>query len=179
MVKNKFKNIYYFLAKFIATGFFIGKSKIAPGTLGSVVGMLLTIFTYLIVAEIIPCVQSNCQANELFWVFYLIILSAVGTVCTKVYITKFNTKDSDPKEVVVDEIIGMAITMVLCFPKMENEILYLVLTFILFRLFDILKPWPISYIDKNVKGATGIIMDDVLASLFASVTYYSILLVKS
>ncbi len=179
MVKDKFKNFYYFLVKFIATGGFVGKSKIAPGTLGSLVGIALTVSTYLILIEIKPCVQSNCQTNPLFWVIYLLILSLIGLICTKVYITKFNTKDSDPKEVVIDEIIGMAITMVLCFPKMENEIIYSTLTFVLFRIFDILKPWPINYIDKNIKGAAGIILDDVVASLFASISYYSILLLKS
>jgi len=173
-----FKNFTDFLIKFVATGGFVGKSKIAPGTLGSIVGVLLTYIVYIILTRINICIQHNYFIIS-FWVIFLIILNLLGFVCTSIYITKFNTKDSDPKEVVIDEIIGMSLTMILCFPKMTNEYLYLILTFILFRIFDILKPWPISYVDKNIKGATGIILDDIIASLFASISYYSILLLKS
>jgi phosphatidylglycerophosphatase A len=69
----------------------------------------------------------------------------------------------DDSSIVWDELAGMLITMILVPLTWQN----LLAGFLLFRLFDILKPWPISYLDKHVHGGFGIMIDDVLAGIFA------------
>jgi phosphatidylglycerophosphatase A len=58
---------------------------------------------------------------------------------------------------------------------MINFSFLFVLPFVLFRLFDIIKPWPINWFDKNIKGGIGIMVDDIVAAIFASVTHYAII----
>ena len=69
---------------------------------------------------------------------------------------------SDPKEIVIDEFIGQSIPLLLC----ENNFFLIILSFLLFRLFDITKPWPASYFDLKVKNANGVLMDDIIAGLY-------------
>lgn len=68
-------------------------------------------------------------------------------------------KSLDPKEVVIDEVAGQGLALVLCPPSW----LGLLLGFVLFRLLDILKPWPISYVDRKIKNALGVMLDDMVA----------------
>ena len=77
------------------------------------------------------------------------------------------TSDQDPKEIVIDEFLG-CFFIFLFFPIFKNENIYifLLLSFILFRIFDILKPFPINLIDKNFINSYGIISDDILAGLY-------------
>ncbi len=82
---------------------------------------------------------------------------------------EFNSED--PQEIVVDEVVGQMITL-LALPIYETLfplpiIYYCVSAFILFRLFDIFKPYPINYIDNNVKGALGIMLDDIFAGFYS------------
>ena len=69
---------------------------------------------------------------------------------------------SDPKEIVIDEFIGQSIPLLLC----ENNFFLIILSFLIFRLFDITKPWPASYFDLKVKNANGVLMDDIIAGLY-------------
>jgi phosphatidylglycerophosphatase A len=69
----------------------------------------------------------------------------------------------DHPGIVWDEVVGYLITMI----AVPKTLLWVVVGFILFRFFDILKPWPISWIDKHVEGGMGIMLDDVLAAVFA------------
>ncbi|MEI6805462.1 MAG: phosphatidylglycerophosphatase A, partial [Myxococcaceae bacterium] len=73
-------------------------------------------------------------------------------------------KSQDPKEIVIDEVAGQGLALVFCPPGW----MALLLGFILFRLFDILKPWPISYVDRKIKNALGVMLDDMLAGVFAA-----------
>jgi len=75
---------------------------------------------------------------------------------------------SDPKEVVIDEFIGQSIPLLIC----ENNFFLVILSFLLFRLFDISKPWPASYFDLKIKNATGVIMDDIIAGLYTFLIIY-------
>ena len=81
-------------------------------------------------------------------------------------------ENKDPKEVVIDEFIGQSIPICLYeiahhTTKETNEILtFYFIMFILFRIFDITKPYPVSYYDKNFKNSFGVIMDDVCAGLY-------------
>ena len=74
------------------------------------------------------------------------------------------TEDKDPSPIVIDEVAGMWLTMTLA-PMTPLGIL---LAFSLFRLFDIAKPWPVRWVDKNMSGATGIMLDDILAGIWAA-----------
>lgn len=76
----------------------------------------------------------------------------------------------DSKMIVIDEVAGQWIALI---PALLNPVLIL-LSFILFRFFDILKPWPISFIDKKVPGALGVMGDDILAGLFAAICVFGI-----
>jgi phosphatidylglycerophosphatase A len=75
---------------------------------------------------------------------------------------------SDPKEIVIDEFIGQSIPLIIC----ENNFFLIILSFFLFRLFDITKPWPANYFDQNVKNSIGVIMDDVIAGIYTFLIIY-------
>ena len=75
---------------------------------------------------------------------------------------------SDPKEVVIDEFIGQSIPLFLC----ENNFFLIILSFLLFRIFDISKPWPASYFDSKIKSAAGVILDDIFAGIYTFLIIY-------
>ena len=76
----------------------------------------------------------------------------------------------DSKMIVIDEVAGQWIALL---PAALNPALILI-AFILFRFFDILKPWPISFIDKKVPGALGVMGDDIIAGLFAAICVFAV-----
>ena len=78
----------------------------------------------------------------------------------------------DPKEVVIDELVGYLVTMI----GLPTSVKSLLLGVVAFRLFDIWKPWPINILDQRVKGGLGIVLDDVAAGIFAHATVWTILL---
>ena len=122
----------------------------APGTWGSL-------------AAIPFAAAINHFAGAIWLVIAIVIAFAAGWWATSVYLG--HGKDPDPGPVVVDEVIGQWITIVAVPPTA----VYYVLAFLLFRFFDIFKPWPIRWIDRRVPGALGVILDDVLAGVFAAV----------
>jgi len=141
---------------FFLTFFMIGKIKYAPGTLASLVICLLfflmhnilSIFFILLVNIIIFC-YSFIAINNSF--------------------DKF--KSDDPQEIVIDEVVGQ-ILVLLAIPIYETLYplpieYYCLASFFFFRLFDILKPYPINYVDDNIKGPLGIMLDDILASVYS------------
>jgi phosphatidylglycerophosphatase A len=83
-------------------------------------------------------------------------------------ILKKSFTSSDPKEIVIDEFIGQSIPLIIC----GNNIFLIILSFLLFRLFDITKPWPASYFDLKIKNSIGVIMDDVIAGIYALLIVY-------
>ena len=132
---------------FLALGFGSGLMPKAPGTFGT----LAAIPVYLLMSDL-P-----------LWMF--ISLTAVITIAG-IYICDYTSRAlgvHDHSGIVIDEIAGYLITMI----AMPNDWIWIVTGFILFRLFDILKPWPISWLDKKVSGGFGIMIDDVLAGIFA------------
>lgn len=186
-------------SEFFATFFYIGKIKYCPGTFGSIAAFPLTYFLiYFIVNNkiIIPFLSLTLGEAQLASIFIIsfslcLILLILGTYFTKIYLNYINSED--PKEVVIDEVVGQMLTIVLVFfsalfanesylikyfsPLTINIILLFVLPFCLFRFFDIVKPWPINWLDKNIKGSIGIMLDDLLAAIFAAVTQYAIIFV--
>lgn len=125
----------------------VGLAPKAPGTFGSLLAVLVWW-------------AMNLQVtNDRLWA--IVIAFIVGTVATAIYEKHYQRHD--PKEVVVDELVGQWLALALV-PITLNT---LVVGFILFRFFDILKPFPIGWIDRNLPGAWGTMLDDVLAGVFA------------
>lgn len=150
-------------SKIISTWFLFGTFKKAPGTIGSLATLPLLPF-------VLP--NSIIGIAIIFTLFLLSFWSITNYV-------RYYKITGDPSEVVIDEVIGQLLTTFLTFITLENNVnikyhfsLYFA-CFVFFRFFDIAKVWPISFIDKELKGALGIILDDVLAAVFA---YLSIIL---
>ena len=138
------------------TFFFVGKIKFAPGTVAS----FITCFLFLLLINIFNFTTIFLIALAIF--FYSII--AINNS-----FNEFNSED--PQEIVIDEVTGQMMPL-LAIPIYETlyplpNIYYFVSAFLLFRLFDIWKPYPINYIDNNIKGSLGIMLDDVFAGLYA------------
>ena len=138
------------------TFFFIGKIKYAPGTVASFITCLLFFFlnTYISISLIFLLTVA---------IFFLSFISLNNVF------EEFDS--SDPQEIVIDEVIGQMLPL-LAIPIYETlnpfpQIYYCFAAFVTFRFFDILKPYPINYIDNNVKGALGIMLDDILAGLYS------------
>ena len=132
---------------FFALGFGSGLTPKLPGTAGTLVGALLFI--------LIPNIS---------WIAYLVIVVCgflFGIFCCGYTARILNVHDHH--SIVWDEIIGYLITMFMV-PK---EWMWILIGFILFRAFDILKPWPISFIDRRMGGGLGVMLDDVIAALFS------------
>lgn len=135
--------------KLIATFFEIGKFPKAPGT----VATLATI----------PLFMMMSLLPELTYMTLVIVIVIVGLFAAQAY--EADILQHDSKEIVIDEVAGFLITMTLV-PCNWKTILA---GFILFRLFDIFKPWPISYLDENVKGGAGVMVDDIAAGIISNV----------
>ncbi len=118
------------------------------GTIGS----LIAIFFYFIFYNYLNLLS--------FIVFIILIFFYSIFFLDKTIKRSFST--SDPKEIVIDEFIGQSIPLLLC----ENNFFLIILSFLVFRLFDITKPWPASYFDLKVKNANGVLMDDIIAGLY-------------
>ena len=154
--KNKTKggNIVFLVASFIATGCFVGKLKYAPGTFGSLLAIIFCPYFTSI----------SCMLQ----IFILVFLFATAFISTHIYLIKINDFNKDPKEVVIDEIVAVLLLTWLCQLVVPANLMnwgHFLSIFILFRFFDVVKPYPISFVDKNVHGAKGIILDDVMACI--------------
>ncbi len=144
------------LSKLFVTIFYIGYSKFAPGTLGSVISIL-----------IILIIDININKLTFFLIFIFIFIFSIFSI--NIYIK--NNSIHDPKEIVIDEFIGIYfIFLFIDNLQILNNIFTIVCIFILFRLFDIFKPFPINIIDKNIKNSFGIILDDLLAGIYTIIT---------
>ena len=139
--------------------FGIGKIKKLPGTFASLATTLFLFFLFHIL---------NVSPNIIL--FSVIIIFLISFYAVNIYIKDLSNKD--PKEVVIDEFIGQSIPLYLYEVShgMQNDsddtFKFYLIIFILFRFFDITKPFPVSYFDKNFKNSLGVIMDDVVAGLY-------------
>ena len=117
------------------------------------------------------------------FLFILIFLFIVSIFAINHYVK--NSDNKDPKEIVIDEFIGQAIPIALYeLAHQENNnkieiITFYFIMFILFRIFDITKPYPANYYDKNIKNGLGVIMDDVVAGLYVVAIMVLFMVVKS
>ena len=145
MNRQNLKLIWRKPVYFIAFGFGAGAIPFAPGTWGTLVG----VFLYLLIAQ--------------FALPYYLIILAISIVfgiwiCDK---TERFLGVKDHSGIVWDEIAGFLLTMLYAPAGWQ----WVALGFVLFRLFDIIKPWPIKVIDKRVKGGIGIMLDDLIAAI--------------
>ncbi len=139
-----------------ATLFGIGKLPFGPGTWGSVATLFLWV----------GC-SSSIQSNFMILIFILCFSVIICHLATR------NLVEKDQKSIVIDEFAGMWLALFIV-----SDVAAAGLTFLLFRVFDIFKPFPISYIDKNMKSGLGIVLDDLVAGLAAgylTVLIYSFL----
>lgn len=141
-----------FLTRFIATGLFSGYSPIVPGTAGSAVGLLL----YLI---------PGMEQPPILGIVTLVVF-LVGTKTSAAMEKQFG---EDPPIVVIDEVVGMWISL-LFLPK---SILVAVLAFFFFRIYDIIKPPPARQLEHLTNG-WGVMMDDIAAGIYANATVWII-----
>ena len=146
----------------LAVGFGSGLSKIVPGTMGT----LASIPFYLLLVQLPPLAYG----------IVVVIAALVGiTICQK---TSDDMQVHDHGAIVWDEFVGFWITMsvvpLLGLPHYDWQTL--LIGFVLFRIFDMVKPWPISLLDRHVHGGFGIMIDDVLAGVFAAISLWLVVL---
>ena len=140
------------LCEIIATFFYIGKLPIAPGTYAS----LLTAILYFIINPL-PFIQ-------LIVIVILLILGIISSNKISIKLQKH-----DPSEIVIDEVTGMAISLLM----LPHDIYIYIIAFILFRIFDIFKP-SFIYRVQNLYGGVGIMADDILSGLFTLIMCHCI-----
>ena len=141
------------------TLFGIGKISKIPGSIASLVTTVFLFFLFHIV---------NISANIILASIVVIFFISLWSV--SIFIKSLDNKD--PNEVVIDEFIGQSIPI--CLYEIAHEgtketsqvLTFYFIMFILFRIFDIVKPYPVSYYDKNFKNSFGVVMDDVCAGLY-------------
>ena len=141
------------------TLFGIGKLKKIPGSFASLATTLFLFFVFHVL---------NANPNIVF--IFIILIFLISLFAVNIFIKDLDNKD--PKEIVIDEFIGQSIPI--CLYEIAHEsvketsqvLTFYFVMFILFRIFDIVKPYPVSYYDKNFKNSFGVIMDDVCAGLY-------------
>ncbi|MBI4810631.1 MAG: phosphatidylglycerophosphatase A [Ignavibacteriales bacterium] len=143
------------ISKLLATGFYSGYSPIAPGTAGSLVGLAI----YLI-----PGFE-----NTILFSVVIVLTFIIGVLTSK---QMEQALGEDPPPVVIDEIVGMWISL-LFLPK---SFFLIVVAFFLFRIFDIIKPQPARFVEK-FKSGWGIMLDDVVAGVYSNIVTQLIILV--
>ena len=154
------------------TCFGIGSFRFAPGTITS---LITAIFLYSLFHII------NLSSSTILIILLIVFVYSFYAVSEYI---KYN-ENKDPKEVVVDEFIGQSIPIYLyeishrTVKDSQEAVLFYLYIFILFRYFDIKKPFPINFFDKKFKNSFGVIMDDVVAGLYVVLTLIIFMIIKS
>ncbi len=161
----------------LSTMYGVGLVGIAPGTCGSLVAALMAYPILLL------------PFGYLWLTGGVVLFTLLGTAHASRFMRDRNTTH-DPKEIVIDELVGQWLTYVVwiaCLAAISPSLqaaqrlisevasspLYLAIGFALFRFFDILKPWPISWVDRRVKGGFGVMIDDIIAAIPAGLLLYA------
>jgi len=140
------KSLFAHPANFFALGGGLGLAPKAPGTFGTLLGIPLLFL-----------MPQNLAA----YLVVVLVLFAFGVWCCHVCARELGVHDHPG--IVWDEVVGYLITMVM----LPRTALWVLAGFVVFRIFDIVKPWPISWVDRQVHGGLGIMLDDVLAAVFS------------
>jgi len=137
----------------LATWFGIGLLRPAPGTWGSLAGVILWFF--------VP------NAHTWVWLILPLFILLSWYVCVQ---ANKESDSGDHSSIVIDEVAGMLVTLAF----VPHSLFAYFLAFLLFRVISIWRAWGISWVDKNIKGGWGILFDDLLAGLFAGVILFSL-----
>ena len=152
--------------------FGLGKIKFIPGTFGSLATTIILFYLFHILK-----ISSNIILIGLIIIF-IYSFYAVGN-----YIK--NSKNKDPSEIIIDEFLGQSIPIYLyeishgATKNFNDTLIYYFIIFLLFRYFDIIKPFPVNFFDKNFKNSFGVIMDDVCAGLYVIISLICFLTLKN
>ena len=142
------------------TLFGIGYSPIAPGTIGSIFSI---VFLYFLIKFV--------SYSFLVIVFLIIFFTSLKLI------EKYSIllKSHDSSTIVIDEFLGIFLIILFYdYLKFTNDFIMFLLILILFRFFDILKIFPINWVDKNIKNSFGVVLDDLLAGVYSIIVLYSI-----
>lgn len=137
------------IAYWFATFFGAGLSPKAPGTVGSLASLL--IWGPMVFMQIPWFIR----------LFTVALVFFIGLWACKLSLAYFDAKD--PQPIVIDEVAGQGLALIFCPPSF----LAIVIGFLLFRFFDITKVWPVSWADEKLSGPMGIMLDDILAAVYA------------
>tara|TARA_B100000780_G_scaffold178783_1_gene125354 strand:+ start:84 stop:587 length:504 start_codon:yes stop_codon:yes gene_type:complete len=154
------------------TMFGLGKLKFIPGTFGS----LATVFLLYLLFHVF-----NISSNIVLLGLVIVFIYSFSAVASHIK----DSKNKDPGEIIIDEFIGQSIPLYLYeishgTEKSPNEaIIFYGICFVLFRYFDIFKPFPVSFFDKNFKNSFGVIMDDVCAGLYVVLSLICFMVLKN
>ena len=156
----------------LVTMFGLGKIKYMPGTFGSLATVVILYYLFHVL-----------DVSTKFILIGLIIIFVYSFYAVSSHIE--SSENKDPGEIVIDEFLGQSIPIYLYeishgVTKNDGEaIIYYLLFFILFRYFDIMKPFPVSFFDKNFKNSFGVIMDDICAGFYVVLTLVCFMIIKS
>ena len=154
------------------TMFGLGKIPKIPGTFGSLATVIILYLFFHI---------FNLSSNLILIFLLVVFILSFSAVAN--YIKESENKD--PKEVIIDEFIGQSIPIYLyeishgTIKSPDEAIIFYIVCFILFRFFDIAKPFPVSYFDKNFKNSFGVIMDDVCAGFYVVLSLICFMVLSS
>ena len=150
----------------------LGKIKIIPGTLGSIVTVIILYILFHVL---------NVSSD--FILLGLILIFVYSFPAIESYIK--NNANKDPGEIIIDELIGQSIPIFAYeishgTKKAPDEaLIFYFICFVLFRIFDILKPFPVSFFDKNYKNSFGVMLDDVCAGLYVILSLICFMVLSS
>ena len=140
---------------FLATGFYAGNIPVAPGTFGTIAGLIPCFFLSL--QDILPA---------LIYTVLFILTSIWVAGCAEKILDK-----QDPGRIVIDEVAGIMVTLL----GHNFDFATVVSGFAIFRCLDILKPFPVSYVEKRLSGGLAVVCDDVAAGIFSNILLTGIL----
>ena len=150
----------------------LGKLPKIPGTFGSLATIIILYFFFHIL---------NLSSNLILIGLIVIFIFSFLAVATHIK----DIENKDPKEVIIDEFVGQSIPIYLyeishgTVKDTQEAVLFYLYIFILFRFFDIKKPFPINFFDKKFKNSFGVIIDDVIAGLYVVITLIIFMMIKS
>ena len=134
---------------FTATGCFIGNVSVAPGTFGSILGIPLC----FLISKI------ELTGAFIFTILFIFFAIMVAQEAEKILVEK------DPGCIVIDEIAGLMVALI----GLPFNTISVVAGFFVFRVFDIIKPYPIRYLERKLSGGVAIVLDDVLAGIYSNI----------
>ena len=144
---------------FVATGFFIGTVPFAPGTFGSLIGLPVCFLLS----------RLNLLQSVISILVFILFAIGIASAAEKIL------KQKDPGQIVIDEIAGLMVT----FAGLPFNLKTALAGFIIFRVFDILKPFPIRILERRVGGGTGVVLDDVLAGVYGNLILRVVIYITS